>query len=232
MRQFRLVLVALLVIAASTQRFRGMLLGLTIIAVNELVYQLLNLQGQRGKRPPRRWPQWARLLWRRRPRWLRSPVWLRRPEWLRWPGWLRPYVWTRSTGFGTYERIVGEISWARYSRRDFDLGLRKRLLEAATVRLAEGHGVDIERDAEAGRRLLGSDVWALLGPGRLPSDNRDAAGVDLREIDHMVTAIERLNSAAGSGPAGPGGSSARDRHDRDRHDRDWDRPAHLSGGTR
>jgi hypothetical protein len=221
MRQIRLILVALLIIATTTQRFRGMLLGLTVIAVNELAVQLLQLRGQQAKPRPRRLPRWARWLWRRRPRWLRSPVWLRRPEWLRWPGWLRPYRWIRSSGFGTYERIVGEISWARYSRRDFDLGLRKRLLEAATVRLAEGHGVDIERDDEDARRLLGSDVWELLGPGRLPSDDRDAAGLDLREIDHMVTAIEKLNSAAGAASSGPDDGAARER-----------RPAHQAGGTR
>jgi hypothetical protein len=221
MRQIRLILVALLIIATTTQRFRGMLLGLTVIAVNELAVQLLQLRGQPAKRRPRRLPRWVRWVWRRRPRWLRSPVWLRRPEWLRWPGWLRPYRWVRSSGFGTYERIVGEISWARYSRRDFDLGLRKRLLEAATVRLAEGHGVDIERDDEAARRLLGSDVWERLGPGRLPSDDRDAAGLDLREIDHMVTAIEKLNSAAGAASSGPDDGAARER-----------RPAQQAGGTR
>ena len=50
MRQLRLILVAVLVIATTAQRFRGMLLGLTIIAVNELVHQLLQLRGPSGRR--------------------------------------------------------------------------------------------------------------------------------------------------------------------------------------
>ena len=193
MRQLRLILVAVLVIATTAQRFRGMLLGLTIIAVNELVHQLLQLRGPSGRRRPRRWLRW-----------------MRRPAWLRLPAWLRPKVWTRRGDFTSYERIVGEIAWARYSRRDFDLGLRRRLLEAARVRLAEGHGLDLdlEADRETARRLLGDEAWSLLGPGRLPSDDRNAAGIDLRELEHMVTAIERLNSAAGVDTARPGDLAA------------------------
>jgi hypothetical protein len=167
-RQLRPILVVLLIGATLTQRLQGLLLGLTVLAVSEMVGAVLRLQG----------PERVH----RRPLW----DWLRR---LPFPGRRRK----RSGGsFPAYDRIVADIGWARFSRRDFDVGLRERLLAAASVRLAEGHGVDPDTNPEAARRLLGAQAWDLLGPGRPASTDRTAPGIDPRTLDRLVGTLERL----------------------------------------
>ncbi len=173
MRQLRPILVVLLLGATLTQRLQGLLLGLTVLAVSEVVGAVLRLQG----------PERAR----RRPLW----DWLLR---LPFPGRSRR---RRSGGsFPAYDRIVADIGWARFSRRDFDVGLRERLLSAASVRLAEGHGVDLATNPEGARRLLGAQAWDLLGPGRPASSDRSAPGIDLRTLDQLVGTLEHLGPEA------------------------------------
>lgn len=174
MSQLRLLLFILLLIATATQRFAGLLLGLTVLAINELVHLLLQLQG-----PARA---------RRRP----LSYWLNRlPPVLR-----RRRGAVRDGRFPTYDRIAADLGWARFSRRDFDFGLRERLLQAATVRLADGHGIDLTRNPEAARPLLGEETWRLLAPGQRPSTDRTAPGITLAELDRLVTSLERLRSPA------------------------------------
>ncbi|MEQ4209984.1 hypothetical protein [Actinopolymorpha sp. B9G3] len=227
MRRLRFVLVLALLVLVVTMRFRGMLIGLTVLAVNELLCQLLQLEGPGRSR--RSTPRWAR--WRRLGRWLwshlirgdagphdrsRALEWQRRLQFLR--GMVLPLEWLRRwrqpsprAGFPTYDRILGEIAWSRYSRRDFDVGLRKRLVEAASVRLEAGHGIDPAdpRTEDACRDLLGATTWSLLAPGRPASDARSEPGVDLPTLERMVSSIERLRSGqvAGAGSSGTGSSS-------------------------
>lgn len=184
MSQLRLLLFILLLIATATQRFAGLLLGLTVLAINELVHLLLQLQGP------------ARV--RRRP----LSSWLNRLP----PVFRRRRGAVRDARFPTYDRIAADLGWARFSRRDFDFGLRERLLQAATVRLADGHGIDLTRNPEAARPLLGEEAWRLLAPGQLPSTDRTAPGLSLPELDRLVTSLERLRSPASRTdhtPAGP-----------------------------
>jgi hypothetical protein len=193
MSELRGLLGLLLVVAVLAQGLRGLLLGLTVLALNELVHQLVRLERPwRRPRPPSRGPR--RLV---RPRWLGPPAWLRRtwsrrPSWARLPSWLRHQPASSRSGFAAYDRILGEIAWASYSRRDFETGLRLRLLDAVAVRLADDHGVDLRTQPDLARQRLGDDAWALLAPDRPPSRDRDAPGVDLPELDRVVTAIERL----------------------------------------
>lgn len=83
------------------------------------------------------------------------------------------------------------------SRENFDLALRPRLVAAATVRLADHHGVDLDNQPQEARRLLGEDAWDLLGPAPpVPAppvrDDADAGAVDLDRLDRTVRAIEEL----------------------------------------
>ncbi|REF36698.1 hypothetical protein [Thermasporomyces composti] len=191
MTELRGLLGLLLVFAVLAQGLRGLLLGLTIVALNELLHQLLRLE-RPWRRPRSPGPQrTSRGRWLRPPSWLRR-AWSRRPRWLRLPSWLRQERSPSRTGFPSYDRILGEIAWASYSRRDFDTGLRVRLLDALAVRLADEHGVDLRAQPDLARQRLGDDAWALLAPDRPPSRDRDAPGVDLPELDRVVTAIERL----------------------------------------
>lgn len=210
MSQLRGLLGVVLVVAVLTQGLRGLLLGLTVLALNELLHQLVRLD--RPWRKPRsvgrpRWPRWlTRHHWLRRlsplrsarlgQAWLRMAwwrqAWLRRPAWVRLPAWLRHEPLAPRTGFPAYDRIIGEIAWASYSRRDFDTGLRARLLDAAAVRLADDRGVDLRTQPDLARQHLGAEAWALLAPDRPPSRDRDTPGVGLPELERVVASIERL----------------------------------------
>ncbi|MET9022568.1 hypothetical protein ABZV93_21565 [Actinopolymorpha sp. NPDC004070] len=172
MRQLRPILVVLLLGATLTQRLQGLLLGLTILAVSEVVGALLRLQG----------PERVR----------RRPLW----DWVRRLPFPRRRRRRSAASFSAYDRIVADIGWARFSRRDFDVGLRERLLAAASVRLADGHGVDLSANPEAARGLLGEEAWELLGPGRPASTDRTAPGPDLPTLDRLVGTLERLRPAA------------------------------------
>ena len=195
MTQLRLLLYGVLAILTVTQRFRGLLLGLTAIAVNELVLQLLRLEGPGpAARRGRRLLRLPAGLWRALAA-LRPPWWVR-PRWWRRPSWLRRRRWTRAGVYSSYDRILGDLAWARYSRRDFDVGIRRRLLEAARVALADRNGIDMTRHADTARRLLGEETWALLAPDRPASEDRGAQGVELAELERVVTSIERLGSAS------------------------------------
>jgi hypothetical protein len=220
-KRLRFVLVTVVLVLVVTMRYRGLLIGLTVLSVNELLYQLLQLQGPGRSR--RSTPRWARC--RGLVRWLgprirrrdsRRRVGQRTPGWLSRFGDLRvmlsPLAWLRRwrqpvgrVGFPSYDRIMGEVAWSRYSRRDFDVGLRKRLVEAASVRLEVGHGLDLidPRADEACSELLGRTSWSLLAPGRPVSDSRSEPGIDLPTLERIVSSIEGLRSGQESRVAAP-----------------------------
>jgi hypothetical protein len=88
------------------------------------------------------------------------------------------------------------------TERDITLGssnaghLHRRLLpllrEAAAVRLASHHHVDLERRPEEARRLLGDEAWQLLRPDRPEPADRNAKGMSLHGIGELVGTLERL----------------------------------------
>ncbi|WP_020576218.1 hypothetical protein [Actinopolymorpha alba] len=211
MRQLRLLVALLLILATVTQGLSGLLLGLTVLAVNELAGLLIHLEGP-GRSRVRRWsgwlrpPAWLRRLGRRWGQRLRSAGPLRSVRRPRLPRWLSRWRRTRRHPAGlfpSYDQVVSDLAWARFSRRDFDVGLRRRLVAAATVRLAEGHGIDLARDPEAARRALGEEAWTVLAPDQPRSNDRGAPGLDVPDIERLVTAIERLSPPAPApGPEG------------------------------
>lgn len=118
----------------------------------------------------------------------------RRPwAWLRWfVGRLRRRTGPDNRAFSSYGKVRSDLAWAQYSRRDFDMAMRKRLLDAAAVRLQNEYGVDLARDQVRARRLLGEPAWAVLRPADEASQDRFAQGVSLPEIERVVDAIEGL----------------------------------------
>jgi hypothetical protein len=111
---------------------------------------------------------------------------------LRWP-WRRK---RRPPPFPSYERIAGDLSWAHYSVRDFDHGLRRRLLRALEVRLSDGSGVDLEAQPEKAKALVGDLAWAVLRPGQPARDDRGEPGYELQTLEQVVHAIEALPQAS------------------------------------
>jgi hypothetical protein len=86
------------------------------------------------------------------------------------------------------ERIVrrsGESGLAAHTL------LRPLLSEIAEARLAR-RGVQLNRDHDEARRLLGREAWELVRPDRpQPSDDR-AAGVAPRELEAVLDSLEAL----------------------------------------
>jgi hypothetical protein len=66
------------------------------------------------------------------------------------------------------------------------------LREAAAARLAAAHNVDLARRPDAGRRLLGEDVWQLLRPDRPEPLEHDGPGIPMRQLRAVIDTLEKL----------------------------------------
>lgn len=193
MNRIRFITVVLVVALALTLRFRGLLVGLSILVVFELFGLLVGLEGPGRSRGP----SLRRFLPRLPDRLALAVSSLVAPVRF-WLAGLLPGRWyVPGADFGSYERILSEIGWAGYSGRDFDVGLRRRLRESARVRLEAGYGIDPDREDHQARarELLGELAWTRLGFGQPVSSSRATPGVDRAEIEHIVSAIERLGPA-------------------------------------
>jgi hypothetical protein len=69
--------------------------------------------------------------------------------------------------------------------------LRPLLLEIAEARLAR-RGLQLSRDQEEARRLLGPEAWELVRPDRPQPPDRRAPGVPARELEAMLDSLEAL----------------------------------------
>jgi hypothetical protein len=91
----------------------------------------------------------------------------------------------------SYSALGHAVQMGAHSKREFDLGLRRRLQHVASERLAAHHGVDLHRDPAAARDLLGATVWELLDPQRPVSGRREDDGVSLHRLAEVVERLER-----------------------------------------
>ena len=70
--------------------------------------------------------------------------------------------------------------------------LRPRLRAIAADRLAAGHGVSLDVDPDASRRLLGDEAWELLRADRQPPLRRQGSAISTPQLERIVSALERL----------------------------------------
>jgi hypothetical protein len=70
--------------------------------------------------------------------------------------------------------------------------LRPRLRAIAEDRLAAEHGLSLDLDPDASRRLLGDEAWELLREDRKPPTRRQGGAISQAEVERIVSAIERL----------------------------------------
>jgi hypothetical protein len=92
----------------------------------------------------------------------------------------------------SYDAVRHAIAMGAHSRREFDFNMRRRLERVASTRLDVEHGVDLQRDPETARRVLGDDVFELLDPGRPISADRTGGGVRPDRLTRVVDRLERL----------------------------------------
>lgn len=74
---------------------------------------------------------------------------------------------------------------------DVHYRLRPHLRRIAAHRLAN-RGIRMDEEPERSRRLLGADLWELVGPEREPPENRNAPGLSLAQLTGLVDAIESV----------------------------------------
>jgi len=94
--------------------------------------------------------------------------------------------------FRTYRKIAGDLGWAGVSRRHYDHGVRPLLARLLAAALAERHGIDVTREPQSARRLVGADLWPLIDPAQPFSNDDRAPGVDRATLIRIVERLEEL----------------------------------------
>jgi len=131
--------------------------------------------GARERGAPRAAAAWARIA--------RSRAWPRRRP---------PAAVVRPADFPSYAKISSDLGWAPISQWHYDHGIRRLFGRLAESALAERHRVDLTRDPERARHLVGDDIWPLIDPSRPPSFDSKAPGPDLPTLTRIVDRLEQL----------------------------------------
>jgi hypothetical protein len=88
--------------------------------------------------------------------------------------------------------LVRDIKQSRSSALHLHVRLRPILREIAAHRLWMRFGVDLDREQERARGLIGPNAWELVRPDRLPPDDRLAPGPASAELRVVVDELERI----------------------------------------
>jgi hypothetical protein len=114
-----------------------------------------------------------------------------------------------ATGAPDFERAVDDMS-RRYPSDSGELSLvhdvqqsvastfhlhtrlRPLLREIAAHRLSLRFGVDLDREHERARELIGGEAWELVRPGRPPPSDRLAPGPPASHLSKVVEDLERI----------------------------------------
>lgn len=91
------------------------------------------------------------------------------------------------------ERIRFEVGAATRRSMELHHQLRRRLRRLAADRLAAGHGVDLDGDPDAARRILGDETWGLLRPDRVAPEDRFGPGMPVEGVSRIVATVEDLS---------------------------------------
>lgn len=94
--------------------------------------------------------------------------------------------------FRTYRKIATELGWAGVSRRHYDHSVRPLLARLLAAALADRHRIDMAREPGRARLLVGADLWPLIDPAQLASNDDLAPGVDRAALSRVVDRLEEL----------------------------------------
>jgi hypothetical protein len=101
----------------------------------------------------------------------------------------RPAVERRPIQLDRVDRdvVLGAVAyvWARH-------GLLPRLRAVAAARLAARRGIDLSRNPQMARDLLGEDAWELVRPDRPEPADPYMQGVSVAEVDVVLERLESL----------------------------------------
>jgi hypothetical protein len=88
-------------------------------------------------------------------------------------------------------RVERDLLLGTESAGHFEARLLPLLRGAAAARLFR-RGVDLTRQPEAARHLLGDELWTFVRPGREEPPDLHAAGPSIRVVRRLVERIEAL----------------------------------------
>jgi hypothetical protein len=88
--------------------------------------------------------------------------------------------------------LVRDVKQSTISAFHLHVRLRPILREIAAHRLWMRFGVDLDREQERARELIGANAWELVRPGRLPPSDRLAPGPAPADLRVVVDELERL----------------------------------------
>ena len=88
--------------------------------------------------------------------------------------------------------LVNEVEQSSASALHLHVRLRPILREIAAHRLWMRFGVDLDREQERARELVGANAWELVRPERLPPSDRLARGPAPADLRVVVDELERL----------------------------------------
>jgi hypothetical protein len=94
--------------------------------------------------------------------------------------------------YPTFKNVSEQLSWAQVSPRHYDMVTRPLLVRLMASRLADHHGIDLHRQPERARALVGEDVWWWLDPTRPVEGSSQPPGVDVRTLTRLVDRLEKL----------------------------------------
>ena len=89
-------------------------------------------------------------------------------------------------------RLEREVTLSTTTAFDLHFRLRPVLRRISARMLLSRRGIELERQPDAARTLLGEELWELVRPDREPPRDRAAPGLELSSLRTMVDALEAL----------------------------------------
>lgn len=94
---------------------------------------------------------------------------------------------------GQLRSIRRALSAAGRSQAELHSRLAPMVHEIAAARLSRRHGVDLDREPERARRLIGDGrLWELLTPGHGPADGPLGSGWSRQDLEELLNELERI----------------------------------------
>lgn len=90
------------------------------------------------------------------------------------------------------ERVERAVMLGMTTAFDLHYRLRPSLRRTATELLAVHRGIDLHRNPEAARKVLGDETWELVRADREPPTNRSDPGIDIASLRAVVVSLEGI----------------------------------------
>ena len=94
--------------------------------------------------------------------------------------------------YPTFTHVSEQVSWADVSPRHYDMVTRPLLVRLMASRLSDHHGIDLHRDPDQARAVVGEDLWWWFDPARPVEGSSQPPGVDVRTLTRLVERLETL----------------------------------------